>query len=339
VLASPFPMAVRQPYPGVGYWDTAAEPNPFATPSFGSRFSQFAHGFVWIAVVVAALAGIAFVLYRNDVLLELSRDNGMETRYLRWEASVLGAPGWGTPRSVLPSATFASEAGAADAAEPSRPESAETSRLGEGTAAMLQAPSDQARSVEAPTRSADSGRAVSRSAEPARIAEPAASPRVIERTPPAREEAPRKSSGSGRSTRDVEIVSLDKLPVARKTERASVVEEIPVPDGPDEEEVAERSSSKKKARHAAEKEELVFKQAPLSKSEKAAQDREKREAREAASREAREAREAKAEAARAARAAAREEARAKAAPPPPPEDDNPLKAAIRASILKDSGGK
>jgi hypothetical protein len=307
-------MAVRQPYPGVGYWDAAAEPNPFATPSFGSRFSQLAHGFVWIAMVMAALAGIAFVLYRNDVLLELSRDNGMETRYLRWEASVLGAPGWGTPRSVLPSATFTSEG--AEAAE------------------------EQPRSAEAPSsRSPDSERAVSRSAEPARIAEPAASPRAIERTSPTREAAPRKSSGSGRSTRDVEIVSLDKLPVARKTERASVVEEIPVPDGPDEEEVAERSSSKKKARHAAEKEELVFKQAPLSKSEKAAQDREKREAREAASREAREAREAKAEAARAARAAAREEARAKAAPPPPPEDDNPLKAAIRASILKDSGGK
>jgi hypothetical protein len=147
------------------------------------------------------------------------------------------------------------------------------------------------------------------------VAEPAGSPRALERTPPARGAAPRKSSGSGAATREVEIVSLDKLPVSRKSERAPVVEEIPVPDGPDEEEVAERRSSKK-ARQAAEKEELVFKQAPPS----------------------------KAEAARAAKAAARDEAKAKAkakaqAPLPPPENDNPLKAAIRASILKDSGAK
>jgi hypothetical protein len=326
-------MAARQPYPGVGYWDTAAEPNPFATPSFGSRFSQLVHGFSWILMVVAALAGIAFVLYRNDVLLELSRDNGMETRYLRWEASVLGAPGWGTPRSVLPSVAFASEG--ADAAELSRRESAETSGRGEGSAAMLQPSSEQPRSVEAPSSgSSDSGRAAPRSAERTRTAEPGASPSVVERTSPKGETARRKSSGAERSTHDVEIVSLDKLPVARKTERAPVVEEIPVPDGPAEEEVAERSSSRK-ARHAAEKEELVFKQAPLSKAEKAAQERAKRDAREAAARDAREAREAKAEAARAAKAAAREEAKAKAAPSPP-EDDNPLKAAIRASILKDS---
>jgi hypothetical protein len=61
-----------------------------------------AYYFLRNILVAGALAGGIVALYRNDMILELSRRVGQEQRYLEFEKFFLGSPGWGTPRSMLP---------------------------------------------------------------------------------------------------------------------------------------------------------------------------------------------------------------------------------------------
>jgi hypothetical protein len=63
----------------------------------------------------------AFVgLYRNDVLRELSRKIGQESRYLAAESQLIGTPGWGTPRSMEPVLGGGPAAAAVPATTPER---------------------------------------------------------------------------------------------------------------------------------------------------------------------------------------------------------------------------
>ncbi len=66
-----------------------------------SPFSRFCYGLSWTLITAGGVAGLLFSLYRNDVLLALARDAGSEQPYLALERRLLGAPGWGTPRSLL----------------------------------------------------------------------------------------------------------------------------------------------------------------------------------------------------------------------------------------------
>jgi hypothetical protein len=61
-----------------------------------------AYYFLRNVLIAGALAGGLVALYRNDVILELSRRVGQEQRYLEFEKFFLGSPGWGTPRSMVP---------------------------------------------------------------------------------------------------------------------------------------------------------------------------------------------------------------------------------------------
>jgi hypothetical protein len=88
------------PYAGGGYWDDVSRPAAARSPSFGARIARLVYGVCWALVFTAAVLGVLFVLYRNDLLLAAARNTDNEAAYLRWEKAVLGTPGWGTPRSV-----------------------------------------------------------------------------------------------------------------------------------------------------------------------------------------------------------------------------------------------
>ena len=85
------------------------EVNPYAYPRMGSMQSgprrffsavgRFFYRLVLLTLVVGALGGALFALYRNDVLLTMARGAGVEDQYRSVEQSI-GAPGWGTPRSL-----------------------------------------------------------------------------------------------------------------------------------------------------------------------------------------------------------------------------------------------
>ncbi|HVR18597.1 MAG TPA: hypothetical protein VMS65_02835, partial [Polyangiaceae bacterium] len=78
---------------------------------FFSAVGRFFYRLVLLTLIVGALGGALFALYRNDVLLSIARGAGVEEQYRSLERSI-GAPGWGTPRSIdVPAETpFASAA-------------------------------------------------------------------------------------------------------------------------------------------------------------------------------------------------------------------------------------
>ena len=66
---------------------------------FFSAVGRFFYRLVLLTLIVGALGGALFALYRNDVLLTMARGAGVEEQYRSVEQSI-GAPGWGTPRSL-----------------------------------------------------------------------------------------------------------------------------------------------------------------------------------------------------------------------------------------------
>jgi hypothetical protein len=66
---------------------------------FFSAVGRFFYRLIVLTLVVGALGGVLFALYRNDVLLNIARGAGVETQYRSLEQR-FGAPGWGTPRSI-----------------------------------------------------------------------------------------------------------------------------------------------------------------------------------------------------------------------------------------------
>jgi hypothetical protein len=59
-----------------------------------------AYYFLRTILIAGGIAGGLIALYRNDVLLELSRRVGQESRYFQLEQYLGMSPGWGTPRSM-----------------------------------------------------------------------------------------------------------------------------------------------------------------------------------------------------------------------------------------------
>src|SRR5262245_3854055 len=66
---------------------------------FFSAVGRFFYRLIVFTLIVGALGGVLFALYRNDVLLTIARGAGMEAQYKALEQRI-GAPGWGTPRSL-----------------------------------------------------------------------------------------------------------------------------------------------------------------------------------------------------------------------------------------------
>lgn len=76
--------------------------DPYASPY--SRRAPLSTGYYFIRnlLMVGGVCGVLVAAYRNDLLLELARRVGMESRYLAAEQYFVGTPGWGTPRSMGP---------------------------------------------------------------------------------------------------------------------------------------------------------------------------------------------------------------------------------------------
>jgi hypothetical protein len=121
---SPYQVEPLSPYQ---YHD----PN-FAMQSGSRRFfsavGRFFYRLIVLVLIVGALGGALFALYRNDVLLSIARGAGVEAQYRSLEQRI-GAPGWGTPRSLdLP--TESAMAGTNDSGE-KRPETVQASAKSE----------------------------------------------------------------------------------------------------------------------------------------------------------------------------------------------------------------
>jgi hypothetical protein len=72
---------------------------------FFSAVGRFFYRLVVLTLIVGAIGGVLFALYRNDVLLGIARGADVEAQYRSLEQRI-GAPGWGTPRSIdLPAET------------------------------------------------------------------------------------------------------------------------------------------------------------------------------------------------------------------------------------------
>src|SRR5262245_54718419 len=66
---------------------------------FASAVGRFFYRLIVLTLILGAVGGILFALYRNDILLTIARGAGVEAQYRSLEQRI-GAPGWGTPRSI-----------------------------------------------------------------------------------------------------------------------------------------------------------------------------------------------------------------------------------------------
>lgn len=98
------------------------QPAAFEPPqrTFASTVGRFFYRLIVFCLILGAVGGVLFGLYRNDILLGIARGAGMEAQYRSFEQRI-GAPGWGTPRSIeLPKDVQAAPVAAAPS-EPSEP--------------------------------------------------------------------------------------------------------------------------------------------------------------------------------------------------------------------------
>jgi hypothetical protein len=127
-------MAGRYPYSPYEV-DSYQYQEPFGAMQSGPRrfFSavgRFFYRLVVLALVLGAVGGVLFALYRNDVLLTIARGAGVEAQYRSLEQRV-GAPGWGTPRSIdLPAETAATAPATANDSKASDVKEPETVQAG-----------------------------------------------------------------------------------------------------------------------------------------------------------------------------------------------------------------
>jgi hypothetical protein len=76
---------------------------------FVSAVGRFFYRLIVLTLILGAVGGVLFALYRNDVLVTIARGAGVEAQYRSLEHRFeqrFGVPGWGTPRSIeLPKET------------------------------------------------------------------------------------------------------------------------------------------------------------------------------------------------------------------------------------------
>jgi len=179
-----------------------------------SRRPQLSTGYHFIRYLlyVGAIVGGVVALYRNDVLLELARRAGQESRYLEVEKSFVGSPGWGTPRSMEPvlkgEASETAPAGIATSTSDTPP-SVSTA------AAVAAAPVEP--STPSPVEAKAPTSPVAAPSEPARAAAPAAEASRPEAAPAHPAAAAVATGAPAHAAVDpLAPVSLDSLPVLNK---------------------------------------------------------------------------------------------------------------------------
>jgi hypothetical protein len=141
--------------------------------------------------IVAVLSGVVVGLHRNDLLREGARRIGREAQYLELERRLVGAPGYGTPRSV--EANLHAPPAAAPAAV----------ELAGATPAPSPEPAAAPEPAGAPAPSP-----AATAAAPTASPEPAALAKVA--SPPAN-----STSLAAESVDPLKPISLDQLPVLR----------------------------------------------------------------------------------------------------------------------------
>jgi hypothetical protein len=65
---------------------------------FISAVGRFFYRLVVLALIAGAVGGVLFALYRNDILVKIARDAGVEAQYKSLEKALPAS--WGPPRSV-----------------------------------------------------------------------------------------------------------------------------------------------------------------------------------------------------------------------------------------------
>jgi hypothetical protein len=295
--------------------------SPRAKPR-ASRVTRFFYGLAWLLISCCGIAGLVFSLYRNDVLLRLAQQSGMEERYLDLEHRLLGTPGWGTPRSLaaeLPlSAALLTSTGRAPqpSAEPApegatlaEPSPADAARATSGAAAPHAAPNPPA---------ADAAAATPRAVVPASptAVNPGGAARSAEAPSPARSPAPLAAASPAAAPRStpegVAILSLDALPTEPTNPRVAQPRAPSQPVAPTQPRAPVAAAAPARAINAR----SLAEAAPAPRRTPSAAPK----------------------AAPAPKLAAAPPKPAKAAPPKPAAPstpDNPLKAAIRSAIMKD----
>jgi hypothetical protein len=161
-----------------------------------------AYYFLRTLLIAGGIAGGLVALYRNDVLLELSRHVGQESRYFELEQYLGVTPGWGTPRSMQP------------VLEGSQPTAEQP--------AVALAVAASERAVAASTAEA-AAVAPAVQPEPATGNVPVAAAIATAAAPSPAAEVPK-----GRSDDALAPVSLDSLPVLPRGGRAAIAEVAPI---------------------------------------------------------------------------------------------------------------
>lgn len=209
-------MAGRMPFSSSEMFD------PYAAirPAYLQRPIErpTAYYFLRTLLIAGGIAGGLVALYRNDVLLELSRHVGQESRYFELERSFGVTPGWGTPRSMQP----VLEGSQATAEQP------------------VVAVAASERSVAAPSAEPAAVTAAAQSESPTRNVPVAVAIATAAAASPA--DVPKAKSDDALAP-----VSLDSLPVLPRGGRAPVAEAAPVPAERTTPSRAPTSSSKPRA--------------------------------------------------------------------------------------------
>lgn len=223
---------------------------------FFSAVGRFFYRLVVLTLIVGALGGVLFALYRNDVLLNIARGAGLEGQYKSMEAR-FGGPGWGTPRSIdLPKdlPTTAAVAPASDSRE----------GASETVHAAADSPTTDAKTSEAKTSTPDgvaivsfdslptAGKKTAAAKEPEAVslnALPAAPARNARAEPARAEPAPprqRAAKAKPAEPKTVEVTRSIPLPKP-KPEPVAKAEPAPKPEPPAPKPAPEEDHTKARA--------------------------------------------------------------------------------------------
>ena len=138
---------------------------------FFSAVGRFIYRIVVLALILGAVGGVLFALYRNDMLLTLARGAGVEAQYRNIEQRI-GAPGWGTPRSIdlpknLPDVTTPATVGDSSDKQPETVRAAATSETRSTPDGLPIVSFDSLPTVKSKTRPAKEPDAISLGTPPA----------------------------------------------------------------------------------------------------------------------------------------------------------------------------
>jgi hypothetical protein len=196
---------------------------------FFSAIGRFIYRLIVLTLVVAAVGGVLFALYRNGILHTIARGAGIETQFRSFEKTV-GAERWGAPPTVEPppDSIELAAAAAADAKDPSE-KPAEEAKTATGVAIVsfdsLPTTGKKA-AAETVAASAPAEEPKARPA-PMTIAQAAAAPRQERKPAKAEPPKPAKPAKPAELTRSI---PLPKAPP--KAEPVAKAEPEPKPEPP-----------------------------------------------------------------------------------------------------------